>query len=305
MQLSRRQLAALLACPVFAAEDRYRIGITTNTRGGWEKDVFLSFREARLEGYTNVESFFHYFVDYLSKPDELDKRLKEIGVRFVTISNGAPMEMHFEDPSKHKQIIEEHLRLVRFIKRFGCGHLKINMGPRRPAGTTPADLKAMAKVLNQIGEATTAEGLKFAVHAHMWSQFETRNEIDFIMANTNPRHVWFVLDTGHITLAGINPVELAEKLGHRIVEFHLKDVSPEHKGGAKVREAVHEPMTRPLFFPLGKGGVDFHALKAHLDSIQWRGWFTVELDSSPARPPRASARISREYLGSALGLRTS
>jgi hypothetical protein len=34
-----------------AAPSRCRIGITTNTRGGWEKDVFLSFREARLAGY--------------------------------------------------------------------------------------------------------------------------------------------------------------------------------------------------------------------------------------------------------------
>jgi hypothetical protein len=44
-----------------AAASPYRIGITTNTRGGWEDDVFLSFREAREVGYRNVESFIHYF----------------------------------------------------------------------------------------------------------------------------------------------------------------------------------------------------------------------------------------------------
>jgi inosose dehydratase len=103
-------------------------------------------------------------------------------------------------------------------------------------------------------------------------------------------------------MAGIDPVELARTLGHRIVELHLKDVAPEHRGGAKKREEQHEPMTRPFFFPLGSGGVDFPALKAHLDSIQWRGWLTVELDSSPQRPPRESARISRSYLEKELGL---
>ena len=39
--------AALLATPLSGAPARYQVGITTNTRGGWEKDVFLSFREAR------------------------------------------------------------------------------------------------------------------------------------------------------------------------------------------------------------------------------------------------------------------
>jgi inosose dehydratase len=287
-----------------AADERYRIGITTNTRGGWEKDVFLSFREAREAGYRNVESFYHYFVKYLDEPQKLRDAIDEIGVRFVTISNGGPMEMHFEDPSKHSRIVEEHLRLVRFIKQFGCTHLKINTGPRRPEGTTAEDLKQMAVVLNEIGKRTTDEGLKFAVHAHMWSQFENRREIDAIMSATDPRHVWFVLDTGHITMAGIDPLELARTLGHRIAEFHLKDVAPEHRGGAKKREDKHEPMTRPLFFPLGHGGVDFPGLKAHLDRIDWRGWLTVELDSSPQRPPKESARMSREYLANKLGLLT-
>jgi inosose dehydratase len=306
--MHRREFALTVAAAAACAGssgDRYRIGITTNTRGGWEKDVLLSFREAHSVGYRNVESFYHYFVDYLDKPEELRRKIDEIGVRFVTISNGGPMEMHFEDPAKHKQILDEHLKLVRFIKQFGCTHLKINTGPRRPEGTTDEDLKHMAAVLNEIGMGTTAEGLKFAVHAHMWSQFENRREIDWIMGRTDPKHVWFVLDTGHITMAGIDPVELTRTLGHRIVEFHLKDVAPVHRGGAKKREDRHDPMKQPLFFPLGHGGVDFPALKAHLDSIQWRGWLTVELDSSPQRPPRESARMSRQYLENKLGLRLS
>src|SRR5262245_16309571 len=48
VKLTRREfLASTTAASLLAAVgSRYRIGITTNTRGGWEKDVFLSFREA-------------------------------------------------------------------------------------------------------------------------------------------------------------------------------------------------------------------------------------------------------------------
>lgn len=304
MYLTRRSfLASAAAAPLaVAAAARYQVGITTNTRGGWEKDVFLSFREAREAGYRNVESFVNYFTAFLDKPDELRRRIDEIGVRLVTISNGGSMETHFEDASRRQKILDDHLRLVRFIKLFGCDHLKINTGPRRPEGTSAADLKNMAATFNELGRRISDEGLKFGVHAHLWTQFETRPEIDAIMQSTDPKHVWFVLDTGHITMSGMDPVELTRALGHRIIEFHLKDVKPEHRGGAKQIPARNDAMTDPIFFELGIGGVDFPAIKAHLDKIGWSGWLTVELDSSPSRPPKESAKISRAYLENKLHL---
>jgi inosose dehydratase len=296
MSVTRREILQFAAFAATTSGGRYQIGITSNTRGGWENDVFLSFREAHEVGYRHVESFIHYFTAYWDKPDALRKKIDEIGVQFVTISNGDPLEVHFEDPAKQDKIIADHLKLVRFIKNFGCRHLKINMGPRRPSGTTPEDLKQMAKCLNELGARITDLGLKFAVHAHMWSQFENRGEIDYVLGHTDPKNVWFVLDTGHITMAGMDPVELARTLGHRIVEFHMKDTKPEWRGGAKTRLDRPDMMNDPPFFPLGKGGVDFPGLKAHLDKIQWKGWWTVELDSSPFQPPKESARTSLNYL---------
>ena len=304
--LTRRALLGSAATLWAARESRYRVGITTNTIGGWEKDVFLSFREAREAGFHYVESFINYFGEYLDQPDELLKKTAAIGVKFDTISNGGRMEMHFEDPAKHEKIVEEHLRLAKFVQRLGCDHLKINTGPRRPAGTSEQDLKHMATVLDLLGHRINDEaGIKFGVHAHMWTQLENRREIDTLLASTDPKHVSFVLDTGHITMAGIDPVELTRSLGHRIIEFHLKDTKPEHRGGAKKRMGHNDPMKDPIFFELGKGGVDFPAIKARLDEIGWRGWLTVELDSSPYRPPKESARISREYIEKTLGIPVS
>jgi inosose dehydratase len=286
-----------------AAKASYKVGITTNTRGGWESDVFLSFREAREVGYRNVETFISYLhKDYWNDATALQRKIDEIGVRFVTISNSGPLETHFEDPARHARLVEDHVALGRFIRKFGCTHLKINLGPRRPEGTTAADLEQMSKVLNVLGKRLTGEGVKLAIHAHMWNQFENRKEIDAVLGATDPKHVWFVLDTGHITMAGIDPVKLAKELGHRIVEFHMKDTRPEWRGGAPKRLDRPDMMADPPFFALGHGGVDFPALKKHLDSIGWRGFLTVELDSSPMRPPKESARISFKYLKEVLRL---
>lgn len=298
-------LAATAVLPLLgAADSRYKVGITTNTIGGWEKDPFVGFREARAVGYRFVESFVQYFPEYYpDKPDQLRKRLEEIGVGLVTLSNGgAATETHFEDPAKRDKIIADHLRLVRFIKLFGCDHLKINCGARSSRGTTTEDLANMAKTLDQLGRAIQDEGMRFGVHAHMWSQLENRREIDYVMQHTDPKNVQFVLDTGQITMAGMDPVELARALGRRVIEFHLKDTQPQHRGGAKARIDRPDMRKDPPFFPLGSGGVDFPALKAYLDEIGWRGWLTVELDSSPFREPKESARISADYIRDKLGI---
>lgn len=303
----RNMLAAPLFFPALAANSsRYRVGITTNTIGGWERDPWVGFREAHETGYHNVESFVQYFPDlYPDKPREFQKRLDSLGLGLVTLSNGGtPTDTHFEDAAHHDRIIDDHLRLVRFIKLLGCDHLKINCGARRPEGTTDQDLANMAKVLDELGRRIREEeGIKFAVHAHMWSQLENRHEIDAIMNSTRPDRVYFVLDTGHITMAGMDPVELARTLGHRVIEFHMKDTKPEFRGGAKHRIERPDMRQDPPFFPLGEGGVDFPALKGHLDKIGWSGWLTVELDSSPFRAPKEAARISKDYLEQKLGIR--
>lgn len=283
---------------------RYRIGYTTNTRGGWEKDPFVGFREAHEVGFNWVEAFASALDEYYpDKAPELKKRLDEIGVGVVAITGGRRGgNTHFEDPASRQAVIENHLGVVRFSKKFGADHQKTNMGARRPEGTTDEDLKNMAETLQQLGKRIhDEEGMRFGVHAHLGSQLQNQREVDYIMANTDPKYVGFVLDTGHITMAGMDPLVLAKRLGHRVVEFHLKDTRPEDRGGTKhVPSPNVDQMKDPFFYPLGNGGVDFLALKSHLDSINWRGYLVVELDTSPWRPPKESARITANYIRNTL-----
>jgi inosose dehydratase len=282
----------------------FNIGITTNTRGGWEKDLITSFRESAEVGYRAVETFYSYVLPYWDKPEEMKMILDEFKLRFVTVSNGGPMAMQFEDAALANRIIDEHLKLVRWIKGFGCTHLKINTGQRRPEGTTDTDLKQMAKTMNELGKRISDEGLKFGVHAHLWTQLQDRKEIDRLMELTDPNHVCLVLDTGHINMAGIDPVELASVYASRIVEFHLKDCKREDRGGHKgptpKREGYADKGKR-IFYELGKGGVDFPGILAILRKKHWKGWLTVELDSTDTTP-RDSATQSKRYLNEVLGL---
>lgn len=298
--VTRRNILSLLSmtpAALAAEKGQFRVGVTNNTRGGWEKDFWLACREAHEAGYRNVETFYSYLQDLFENPNEVNARAKSIGVGIITVSNSAPMEMHFEEAKKRSRILEEHTKLARFVNKLGGTHLKINLGPRKPGGTTSEDLKQIAETVHQLGKRTAGEGVRLAVHAHMWSQFENQQEIDYVMAHTDPQTVAFVLDTGHVTLAGMDPVALAFRLHHRVVEYHLKDTRKEVYAGATVRmDRPADMMANPPFFPLGSGGVDFAGLIKHLNAISWKGWLTTELDTSPTRPAKESAAISLRYL---------
>jgi len=293
---SRRALIGAAAPLLAVGKPEYKVGITNNTRGGWEKDFWLATRESHEVGYRHVETFFSFLQEFADKPEEVKRRLAQIGVGIITVSNSGPMEVSFHDRSKQAKVIEDHVKLAKFIRALGGNHMKINLGPRRATGTTAEDLKVMAGTVDKLGKKTAAEGIRLAIHAHMWNQFENRSEIDYMMSHTDAADVAFVLDTGHITLAGMDPVALAFKLGNRVIEYHLKDTKPEFYGGAKKRMDRPDMMVDPVFLPLGAGGVDFDGLKKHLDRLDWKGWLTVELDTSPMRPPKESAAISLRYL---------
>ena len=307
--LTRRGFLATSAAAAVApaAGPKFRVGITTNTRGGaWDKDVMLSFREASEVGYHYVETFYNNMLPWWDKPEELKQTMDGLKLKFVTVSNGGPMKMQFEDPAVASQLIEEHVKLVKWIKWFGCDHLKINTGRRRPTGgTTREDLAQMAKTLNELGKRISGEGLKFCVHPHLWTQLQDRPEIDWLMEHTDPKHVYLVLDTGHITMAGIDPVELTRAYVSRIVEYHMKDTRPEDRGGHKGPTPQRDGYTdkgKRIFLELGNGGVDFPGILAILKKNNWDGWLTVELDSTDTTPKDSAAK-SKKYIEEVLKLK--
>ena len=163
---------------IFGAQPRYRIGYTTNTRGSdpattWGADPFRGFREAHEVGFHYVEAFATVLGQfYPGDVDGLKKRVDEIGVKFAAVTGGSRGgNTHFEDPAARQAVIENHLGVVRFNKKFGCDHQKTNLGGRRPEGTTQEDLKNIAETLETLGRRSLEEeGVPFGVHAHLGSQ---------------------------------------------------------------------------------------------------------------------------------------
>jgi inosose dehydratase len=143
-------------------------------------------------------------------------------------------------------------------------------------------------------------GLQPALHPHWGMAIATGRQVERLLGSSS---VGLCLDTGHLYLAGADPVDVARAARGRVLHVHLKDVEPAladkvRSGEVPFRQAVIDG----LFTPLGAGGVDIAGVIRTLEADGYRGWYVLEQDVSlPAEPapgagPKADAIESVAFL---------
>jgi inosose dehydratase/3D-(3,5/4)-trihydroxycyclohexane-1,2-dione acylhydrolase (decyclizing) len=181
--------------------------------------------------------------------------------------------------------------------------LPLSRRPVLPAGDWPR----FARRLTELAEAMAAEGVTLAYHHHMGTVVQTAAEVDRLMAETGPA-VKLLLDTGHLTFAGADPLAVARRYRDRIVHVHLKDVrDPVMREALRHDWSFLDAVVAGVFTVPGDGAVDFASVLGALPG--YHGWLVVEAEQDPVKaPPLAYARMGAanlRRLASAAGLRPS
>ena len=256
----------------------------------WGTNIEEAIRVGQRLKMPGIEPFRENVVNYLDKPLALKKLMDDAGLQMVTCSNGGGPDFsgNFYDPAKTPKTIADHIKFARdFILPFGyCNHFKMNNGGRPPGyDVTDDQIKICADALNAIGMETIKFGIKLAPHPHVGSLIQNEHETRRLMELTDPRYVWLTTDTSHLTLGGMDPLQIMKDYWPRVAEVHYKD-APRHLRGNKV---VAVPRTgeesggHHWFRNLGgpdSGGVDFAAIQAFLIEKKYSGWVTLDLDAS-------------------------
>jgi inosose dehydratase len=236
-------------------------------------------------GYHGLEPFQEDIAKYLKLPPaNLKEVLDASNIALCTVGSGG----QYLDRAKFPATLESNTNRAKYVAYFGCKHLKVNLSKRPGDGVanlTVENAKILAGNLNDVGRHTADHGVKLAFHPHCWTLVEREPELRMIMDMTDAKLVYMVLDTGHATLGGIDPVKCLRDYYSRIAAIHLKDCEAKYNvangwKGPAPSEEEHNRVN--LYKRLGTGGVDFPTFFQVLRERKYAGWVT--LDFSAPRP---------------------
>jgi len=159
---------------------------------------------------------------------------------------------------------------------------------QRPRFADLAAWQAYAARLNAFGEhLQAAYGITLAYHHHMGAYVESPDDVDQLMALTDPARVGLLFDTGHAWFGGAaDPAALLRKHARRVVHVHCKDVRPaviqtaRNDGWSFLQGVVNGTFTVP-----GDGAIDYATLLGVLHGSGYQGWLVVEAEQDPAVAP--------------------
>lgn len=151
----------------------------------------------------------------------------------------------------------------------------------RPTVASAAQWKELGRRMTAVGDHLRANGLRLALHHHMGTAVQTAEDVDRLFAHCGPS-VGLLVDTGHLTFAGGDPVRMIRRHAKRIVHVHAKDL---RRGALKQSLDLHlsftEAVLAGVFTAPGDGIVDFPAVIQALKHIRYSGWIVHEAEQDP------------------------
>ncbi|MGF1760863.1 myo-inosose-2 dehydratase [Photobacterium sagamiensis] len=138
------------------------------------------------------------------------------------------------------------------------------------------------KKLTEFARYTQSQGVQVAYHHHMGTVIETEQDVDNLMQHTGPE-VGLLLDTGHLTFSGGDPLAVAERWADRINHVHCKDIRKDVLADVLNRKTSFlDAVLEGVFTVPGDGCVDYPGIFKLLKKHEYTGWLVVEAEQDPA-----------------------
>lgn len=188
----------------------------------------------------------------------------------------------------------------RGAETFVLGPASVYDGYDQRVEMSPADWEVFDDGLLRVQEICGDFGLVTALHSHWGYAVDAPHQVERVLEKCT---VDMCIDTGHIALAGGDPLQVARMSGDRVAHVHLKDVDERLAEQVRAGELTfREGVKRGLFRPLGEGFADIAGLVEYLESGGYQGWYVLEQDVAldgdppPGKGPIDAARASMDYL---------
>jgi len=243
------------------ARDPLRVGLELySVRKELDRDVPGALATVRRMGFTEVEVAMLHGLS----AEGFAAALKMAGLKATSMAAG------YEDLQAKVDLVKER------AEAFSAKWVMLAWIPH--SGDFTVEIaKRVAREMNEWGESLAKSGMRLAYHPHGY-EFRPQAEgtaFDMLLKETNPKTVFFEVDTFWAEVAGQNCAELIARLGSRVRVLHLKDLRKGAKTGVFTGAAADEDSVA-----LGDGMIDWRAVLSAARKAGVEQYF-IE-DESPA-----------------------
>lgn len=263
--------------------------------------------EIALAGFVGSEIGSKYPMDADVLKKELDLRgLSISGWWFSSFLTTKPYEETAEAFRKHVQFLNKMGSKIVVFSEQGHGiqgQMNTPIFASKPVYTEEEWTK-LIDGLHKLAGIAAEYDVKIAFHHHMGTGVQTAAEIDRLMEATDPKKVFLLFDSGHLTFSGEDAVAVLKKHVDRVAHVHLKDVNKDVVAKCKAEKwSFLKAILDGCFAMPGDGDVDFESIFKILDESKYEGWFVVEADIDPGKTDALEYAIkARKYIKEKSGL---
>lgn len=248
-------------------------------------------------------------------PQDMEVLKRELKLRDFTISEPwVGTYFTIDDEKDSQKIFHQQMEFMKSIggttivvaELGGAVHQQpVAPLPNRPIFNDDQWAK-LTKGLNELGKQADKAGMQLCYHPHVGTGVEILEDIDRLMAETDPKYLKLLLDTGHLYYAGVDPLVVTQKYADRIKHVHLKNIRKDvleqsQKKGLSFLDSIR---AGSFTVPGDKAGViDFQPIFKELAKANYEGWLVVEAEQDPNKAnPLQYALMARDYLHQTTGL---
>lgn len=210
----------------------------------------------------------------------------------------------FTNPDDHTRLVELVEEYAAFLQASKCELIVATLPIRKDRDHQPplfVDLKAAetaATGLHLAAAAAAKHNVTLALHPEAFTMFRSARDVDLLMTLLDPTYVNLCPDTAQFTVAGSDPVAIAERHKDRVVLTHWKDAVGPAPKDVHIDETIFARQVQ-WFAGIGQGVVDWPAWMRLMRDINYRGWAVFELDVTP--DPVGELKRMRRYMTESLG----
>lgn len=237
-------------------------------------------------------------------PDAAEGVLEVLGRHGMTLVGGfVPLALH--DPAQRAEALAQAEAAAALFERCGADRFVtaavMDQAWSPPVPLDDAQLGHLVEGLSAVDEICERHGLIQALHPHVDTVVETASDVARVLEASDVR---WCLDTGHLAIGGVDPVQFARDFADRVVHVHLKDVDLAVARQVADRElSLLRGVQEGLFRNLGAGDVPIDEVIMELERSGYHGRYVLEQDTAitgeeptPGTGPVEDVRASMEFL---------